>query len=78
MLIFVHHDVESSSSTYYHLYTPHPRSPIAAINAIGFITDSVVYWGHWWPGAIQVIGRNFLAWIRRDLRLSHLLSIYPP
>ena len=40
MLIFVHHDVESSSSTYYHLYTPHPRASIAAINAIGIITDS--------------------------------------
>ena len=40
MLIFVHHDVESSSSTYYHLYTPHPRAPIATINAIGIITDS--------------------------------------
>jgi len=25
---------------YYHLHTPHPRAPIAAINAIGISADS--------------------------------------
>ena len=34
------YDVESSFRPYYHLYTPHPRSPIAAINAIGISADS--------------------------------------